>query len=119
MDILIIIFGQQESKNDINQVRRLLEDDIDSVIHVRRIGKSSNSGTKQAPRPIKVELKCVEDKNWVLHNSIMLINAFGDNNVRIARCLLTADLDKLKKLRSECSHLNTSSAKVANRKINL
>ena len=116
MEVSIIIFGLQESKNDINQVRRLLEDDIDSVIHIRRIGKSLKSGTKQAPRPIKVELKCAEDKNWVLHNSRMLINTFGDNNIRIARCLSTAELDKLKNLRCECSRLNTSSATVANGK---
>ena len=116
MDVSIIIFGPQESKTDINQVRRLLEDDIDSVVHVRRIGKSSKSGTKQTPRPIKVELIYVEDKNYVLHNSRMLINAFGDNNIRIARCLSTDDLDKLKNLRSECSCLSNLSAKVANGK---
>ena len=46
----------------------------------------------------------------------MLINTFGDNNVCIARCLFTANLDKLKNLRSECSCLNTSSAIVANGK---
>ena len=59
----IVIYGLPKSKNDIYNVRKLLENDINSVIQVHRFGKTSASstfsnqpGSRSVCCPIKVEL---------------------------------------------------------------
>ena len=57
----IVIYGLPESKNDIIHVRRLLEDDINSVVQVHRFGKtpsaSSPSSDQPGPRSVSRSLK--------------------------------------------------------------
>ena len=121
----IIIFGLPESNNDLTKVRRLLEDDIQSVVRVQRIGKFSKP-TQQVTdadkarkssstiRPLRVQLKQVEDRYWVMQNAGSLIRAFGNSGVHIAKCLTTKELDILKSQRSECSRLNSFVPKLNN-----
>jgi hypothetical protein len=51
----VIVYGLPETKNDLAAARKLLMDDIQSVIRVYRLGKPGKSST--ASRPLKVELK--------------------------------------------------------------
>ena len=76
----IVIYGLPESKNDIIHVRKLLEDDINSVVQVHRFRKtpSALSPSYNQPRtrsvccPLKVELASNKDRDWVLRNNKML-----------------------------------------------
>lgn len=115
----IMIYGLPESnKSDVIKVRRLLEDDIQSVIHVQRLGKPASAQTATdgqpsrppKPRPIRVELRSAEDKNWVLSNAALLIRAYGDANIHISKYFTAKEMEKVKALRDECAQLNKSSA---------
>ena len=115
----IMIYGLPESTKDINQVRRLLEDDVDSVVRTKRLGKnsspstsssSSDSTTCMACRPLMVELATTEDRDWVLHNAGMLVRAYKGSKVRISRYLTSIELEQVKNLRAECAHLNRNSS---------
>jgi hypothetical protein len=121
----IIIFGLPESSNDLTKVRRLLEDDIQSVVRIQRLGKFSKPLRQQTGanvsiiRPLRVQLKQVEDRNWVLRNAGWLIRAFGNSNVHIAKCLTAKEIENIKKLRIECSRLNSFVPKLDNGKCRL
>ena len=81
-----MIYGLPESKNDIIQVYRLPEDDINSVVHVQRLGKtpsasssfSNQPGSRSVCRPLKVELASNKDRDWVLRNDKMLNNSLQE-----------------------------------------
>ena len=118
-DAFVMIFRLLESKNDLANILRLLEDDIQSVIHVHCLGKPPSAGqhtSGQLSRPIKFQLKSAYDKNWVVRNAKELVRASGNSSIRIAKCLIFAELDNLKKLRQDCSSLNMSSSKLPNGK---
>ena len=118
-DASVMIFRLPESKNDLAKVRRLLEDDVQFVIKVHRLGKPPSAGqhtSGQLSRPIKVQLKSANDKNWVVCNAKELAKASGNSSIRIAKYRTSAELDKVKKLRQDCSSLSMSSFKLPNGK---
>ena len=128
-DTSVIIFGLPESKNDISKVCKLLEENIQSVVHVQRIGKltkamkpASKSDHPTSSRPVKVQLKSQEDKSWVLRNVKLLICAYGDSIMRIIKYLSSNELSNLKKFdrnhscRIFSSNLNAFFSKLASGK---
>jgi hypothetical protein len=113
----IVIFGVPDTKNDVKRVYELLQcdDNDDYVIKISRIGKVGSEETTNATkrtRPIRVELKCRKDRDWVLENSKFLVRAFGDLKVRIAKYLDSNELLKLKATRNECTRLNSECNKL-------
>ena len=111
-DCSVIIFGLEESTNDADKVRDLLQCDdySDYIIQVHRIGKAnlsrdSTTKTKKC-RPIKVQLKSTSDRLWVLQNSRWLVQSAKLPSVRIIKCLSPSELNDLRGKRSECALLN-------------
>ena len=108
----VIIFGLPESRDDTYKVRKLLQDDdTQSIIRTYRLGKVSTghlAANSKVTRPLRVELKSIEDRNWVLQNSRWLVRTAKETHIRITKCLGASELDKMKLLRSECAHLNKS-----------
>ena len=66
-------------------------------------------GSQSVCRPLKVELASNKDRDLVLKNK-MLIAAYKNGQVRIAKFLSTSELEYIKKLRADCALLNMSSA---------
>jgi hypothetical protein len=123
-DVSVMIFGLPESKSDVAKVKKVLKNDIQLIVYIQLIGKSTKHTSTTAdqtlgcvtPRPIKVELKCIEDKNWVLHNAKSFVTAYVLSSIRIAKCFTLIEVEKLKKTRNDYSHLNASSTKLVRRK---
>ena len=67
-------------------------------------------GSQSVCRPLKVEHASNKDRDWVLQNAKMLIAAYKNGQVRIAKFLSTSELEYIKKLRADCALLNMSSA---------
>ncbi len=113
----VIIYGLPESKNDIGKVRKLLQDDVNSIVYARRLGKSSaastppsaQSGSSTSCRPLKVELCSNDDRDWILHNASRLIASYRSSKVHIAKYLSSSELEHVKQLRTECTRLNKAS----------
>ena len=113
----VIVYGMPESKHDLTEVRKLLEDDddVDSIRKISRLGKplfaAAHTKSSMRIRPIKVELKSISDYEWVLRNARRLTCA---SKIRIAKCLSSSELESLRDCRAECARLNESATKCNN-----
>ena len=100
VEMSIVFYDLPESKNDINYVRRLLEDEMNSVAEVHRFGKTPSAslcsfnqpGSQTACHPLKVELASSKNRNWVLRNAKMLARAY----YVLQKFLSTSELEYVK-----------------------
>ncbi len=111
----VFVYGMSESKEDMKNVSKLLDDDkFHSIVQISRIGKFSNNSKKTSKplcRPLKVEFQYREDRDWVLRNSKSLINSSNNSQLRISRCLTASEQENVKKLREKCDSLNKETTK--------
>ena len=125
----VIIFGLEESKNDIKKVYSLLQCDMndDYIVQLYRIGKvkpkstSWNKDTNKTEvpkfRPIRVQFNRESDRLWVLQNAGWLIkSAKLSSSVRISKCLNSSELENLRNKRLKCAKMNAEASKCPNGK---
>lgn len=106
----VVIYGMPEGKDDFSRVAKLLEDVNSEFIEcVARIGKHSTSKLCK-PRPIRVGLYDIQDKEWVLSNAHRLVKKLPTLKLRISKYLSASELSHLVKTRDECSRLNKASS---------
>ena len=92
-------------------------------MNIQRIGKYIRSivpvgeGKTMRIRSLRVELRCKEDKDWVLRNARELMCAHRQPNVRITQCLNTDESAKIKLLRNKCGELNNKNPGLPNGKM--
>ena len=122
-DVSVMVFGLRESNKDMSNVSKLLNYSIHSIMNIQRIGKYITSDVPTGDektikiRPLRVKLRCKEDKDWVLRNARELERAYRQPNVRIAKCLKTDESAKIKLLRNKCGELNNKNPALPNGKM--
>ena len=124
IDVSVMVFGLPESKKDSDNFSWLLQDDIQSIARVYRIGNprkvppisADKTPNVAPPRPLRIEVRNKNYKNWVLRNAKFLARTYNQPGVRIAKCLTSVKMNAVKDLRIECSNLNKSRANLSNSK---
>ena len=90
---------------------KLLEDDdYNAIVKVFRIGRLGGCTGKS--RPIRVEFRETEDRDWVLRNAYRLVKNKPKLKLSIRKCLNnTKMLKHLRDVRNDCARLNNSTSK--------
>ena len=107
----VVMYGLQESNNDLAKVRGLHQvyDCADSVVRISRLGKpvagSDGANSKQKCRPLKVELWSQGDREFVLQQVKTICDSIS-GKLYVAKYLNAAYLAVVKEVRSKCADLN-------------
>ena len=110
----IVLFGLQEGKKDLKEVKLVLDTvGYDSkVVKIARLGASldksqhqPNGKNSQKQRPLKVELSSETDSRYVLMHSKLLKSNPKFAKVWINQYLSRDEMDKIKTMRIKCEEL--------------
>ena len=109
----IVIHGMLESKNDEKNVHDLSKDTTreGSIARVYRISKRlGDANGYQAGanhiRSVRVELRSMSDRKDVLKRPKALAQSFKNGKIYITKCLSANELEKIKKMHTQCLELN-------------
>ena len=110
----MVIYGLQESNNDLAKVRGLLLvcDCTDSMVRVSRLGKpiaGSDGANSKQKCPLKVELWSQGDREFVLQQAKTICD-FTSGKLYVAKYFNAAQLTVINEVRSKCIDLNRNAA---------